>query len=374
MFAKADMRGSSVARGTKVFDVANMIIKNANRLCFDTLQEDDVSDRGWPSRAPFSLMEKLFGCDIRNESDVYDYVDKIEMLCAEAKRILYTEDIIVKVPVPAKVFGDIHGQFRDLLLLFREFGFPCNVRGGDVESVSYVFDGDFVDRGKHQLEVVVLMASLKIAFPGRIFLLRGNHEFKHQNKHMGSNGFFAACNAACLEDVRRGEKLFETVHNNIFDFLPFAALIADKILVVHGGIGAGNWTLEQLSKISKPITEDDVKNDTTHMLLNIVWSDPKDSDESMLRGVHSNDRGENIVKFGSDVTEAFCKNNNITHIIRGHQLVPEGYRIMHGGHLISLFSARNYCDHDLNDSAVVLIVKDQDGNIRIKPKALQQRL
>jgi hypothetical protein len=59
------------------------------------------------------------------------------------------------------VFGDIHGQFRDLLSLFAEFGFPSH-RGGDVETVSYVFNGDFVDRGEHQLEVVALLFALKV--------------------------------------------------------------------------------------------------------------------------------------------------------------------------------------------------------------------
>ena len=60
---------------------------------------------------------------------------------------------MVRVCAPAKVFGDLHGQLRDLLLLFAHHGFPSH-RGGDVEAVAYVFNGDFVDRGAHQLEVL----------------------------------------------------------------------------------------------------------------------------------------------------------------------------------------------------------------------------
>ena len=87
------------------------------------------------------------------------------------------------VPAPCDK-GDIHGQFRDLLLLFREYGFP-NHTTGDVESISYVFNGDFVDRGAHQLEVVCLLFALKILYPSRIFLIRGNHEFRNLNEKMG---------------------------------------------------------------------------------------------------------------------------------------------------------------------------------------------
>ena len=48
--------------------------------------------------------------------------------------------------------------------------------GGDAPSVSYIFIGDFVDRGYHSLETIELLLCLKIKYPGHIMLLRGNHE------------------------------------------------------------------------------------------------------------------------------------------------------------------------------------------------------
>ena len=56
------------------------------------------------------------------------------------------------------------GQLRDLLLLFREFGFPSH-RRGDIECTNYIFNGDFVDRGAHQLECVTLLFALKALYP-----------------------------------------------------------------------------------------------------------------------------------------------------------------------------------------------------------------
>ena len=111
--------------------------------------------------------------------------------------------------------------------------------------------------------------------------------------------------------------------------------------------------------------------------MNVLWSDPSDSDTIMSSGVHSNEARDYsgvIKRFDQNITVGFCARENINLVIRSHQFVPEGYRIMHSGHLITVFSARNYHDSETNSGAVLLIAYDHDNNLRVRPKVYKQRM
>ena len=128
---------------------------------------------------------------------------------------------------------------------------------------SYVFNGDWVDRGPHQLETVIFLFALKILYPTRVFLIRGNHgeegilacthrhqptlnicyvmllEFRQQNKNMsrcGAMGFDKACWRAFKGML--GSVVFRTVHA-AFDMLPLAGVVDGCVAVMHGGLGDG---------------------------------------------------------------------------------------------------------------------------------------
>ena len=99
-----------------------------------------------------------------------DCIEEMELkrLCNFVKDILIEECNVQPVASPVTVCGDIHGQFYDLLELFRT--------GGEVPDTSYIFMGDFVDRGHNSVETITLLLCLKARYPDKITLLRGNHE------------------------------------------------------------------------------------------------------------------------------------------------------------------------------------------------------
>ena len=86
----------------------------------------------------------------------------------QAKEILTKESNVQEVKCPVTVCGDVHGQFHDLMELFRI--------GGKSPDTNYLFMGDYVDRGYYSVETVTLLVTLKVRFRERITILRGNHE------------------------------------------------------------------------------------------------------------------------------------------------------------------------------------------------------
>ena len=81
---------------------------------------------------------------------VYNYL----FSCFKAKEILTKESNVQEVKCPVTVCGDVHGQFHDLMELFRI--------GGKSPDTNYLFMGDYVDRGYYSVETVSLLVSLKV--------------------------------------------------------------------------------------------------------------------------------------------------------------------------------------------------------------------
>ncbi|KAH1262108.1 Serine/threonine-protein phosphatase PP2A-4 catalytic subunit [Glycine max] len=107
---------------------------------------------------------------------------QVRVLCEKAKEILMDESNVQPVKSPVTICGDIHGQFHDLAELFRI--------GGKCPDTNYLFMGDYVDRGYYSVETVTLLVSLKVRYPQRITILRGNHESRQITQVYG---FYDEC-------------------------------------------------------------------------------------------------------------------------------------------------------------------------------------
>ncbi|CAE7465853.1 PP2A4 [Symbiodinium sp. KB8] len=281
-------------------------------------------------------MAQAEGGDKGNMGDVDAWIDQlmeckhlsegqVKQLCEKAREILVQESNVVTVSAPVTVCGDLHGQFFDLMELFR--------LGGDCPDTNYLFLGDYVDRGYYSVEVVTLVTLLKVRWPDRITLLRGNHESRQITQVYG---FYDEC-------LRKyGSVNVWQCFTDLFDFMPLAALVEEQVFCVHGGLSPA---LDKVDSIRSLDRVQEVPHEGA--LCDLVWSDP---DDRIGWGVSPRGAG---FTFGADVTAAFMHNNNLRLLARAHQLVMEGFNWAHDQRTVTVFSAPNYCYRCGNLAAIM---------------------
>eukprot|EP00501_MAST-03F_sp_TOSAG23-6_P002266 GSMAST32.ASY1.ANO1.2366.1 assembled CDS len=235
----------------------------------------DEEVQGW--------IERVMGRNILSE-------DNIRRLCDKAKEIFLQSPVVVDVPAPVTVCGDVH-------------------------DVNLLFMGDYVDRGSFSVEVVTLLFVLKVRWPNRVTLLRGNHESRQITQVYG---FYDEC-------LRKYGS-------------------ATKFFCLHGGLSPSIETLEQARKLARV---QEVPHEGP--VCDLLWSDP---DTETSAGY----------TWGADITEKFLHVNGLRSVCRAHQLVMDGYEWAHNKGTITLFSAPNYCYRCGNIAAVMEI--DEHCNCR----------
>ena len=154
---------------------------------------------------------------------------EVKLLCNKGREILSQKENIVKLETPVTICGDIHGQFYDLMELLQI--------GGEPPETNYLFMGDFVDRGYYSVETFLLLLALKVRYPERITLIRGNHESRQITQMYG---FYDEC-------LRKyGSVNVWRYCTEMFDYLTLAALIDGRIFCVHGGLSPKIETIEDV--------------------------------------------------------------------------------------------------------------------------------
>mmetsp|Transcript_164147 Transcript_164147/g.526354 ORF Transcript_164147/g.526354 Transcript_164147/m.526354 type:complete len:509 (-) Transcript_164147:304-1830(-) len=340
--------------------VAEQVVENARGLMKEVHDDkEDMSDKDWFHEG---TLLRLLGASSRAEA-----METSKLLIAGAARIFAAGPTLQEVKAPCKIFGDTHGQLRDVLLLFGCFGFP-----GTVDCPIVVFNGDVVDRGAHQVELLLMIFALKIAMPDKVFINRGNHEDAHMNVKYGFKE--SVIQAMGPEE---GPAIFEMI-GDAFSYLPLATRINDKILIVHGGIGDGKWDVHDLREVKRPLHHPDLQKDSNQWIWNLLWSDPIEDDEgsssSGVFGVHSSPRGKMAYKFGWNITQGFCARNGLDLIVRSHQAKKQGlgFDVMHNESLMRVFSARDYENHH-NDCAILSVTNSEEGDGNEKDGVLTVR-
>ncbi|KAM0679628.1 protein phosphatase type 2A [Glugoides intestinalis] len=271
------------------------------------------------------LLLKLSKCQIPTE-------EEIRTICNLATDIVSKEENVIAVKSPITICGDIHGQLYDLFELFKIGGMP--------PYTSYLFMGDYVDRGYHSVETLSFLVCLKIKFPDRVWLLRGNHESRQITQVYG---FYDEC-------IRKyGNSNVWKMYTDFFDYLPIAAIVNNDTFCCHGGLSPSFSTIDELKSFDRKV---EVPHEG--IMCDLLWSDPDDSN-----GWGVSPRGAGFT-FGPDITEAFNQKNNLKMICRAHQLVNDGYSWNHDKECVTIFSAPNYCYRCGNFAS--LMEMDEKGN------------
>ena len=187
----------------------------------------------------------------------------------------------------------------------------------------------------------------KIKYPENFFMLRGNHECELVNR---TYGFYDECRK------RFNIKLWKQF-TEMFNWMPVAALIDDKIFCVHGGLSPEMKSIEQLYDIQRPT---DVPS--SGLLSDILWSDPSPDVENW----GENERGVSVVYSKNEVFK-FLDENKLDLVCRAHQVVEDGYEFFADRTLVTIFSAPDYCGEYSNCASMMLV----DDNLMCSFKVLK---
>jgi serine/threonine-protein phosphatase 2B catalytic subunit len=265
-------------------------------------------------------------------------------LISQCKFLFQKEPAIIEIYDPVTIVGDIHGQLYDLLFILDRCSFI---------SENILFLGDYVDRGKFSVEVVLMLFALKINFPRRIILIRGNHESRLMTSH-----FSFRKEMIYKYDLEVYDMIMES-----FDCLPLACIVNNEIFAVHGGISPFMHFLKDVQGVDRF-----VEPPSKGILCDLLWADPEDDENRNSNFSENKSRGCSV-RFGMKAVKTFLKSNKLKTIIRAHQVQPEGYKF-HSWldkpgciPVITVFSAANYCETIGNRGAFLSI---NDSVVKIK--------
>jgi serine/threonine-protein phosphatase 4 catalytic subunit len=122
-----------------------------------------------------------------------------------------------------------HGQVHFLFDVHTLEHYPC------------LYIGDFVDRGFYSVETFLLLLALKVRYPERITLIRGNHESRQITQVYG---FYDECQR------KYGSSHVWRWCCEVFDYLALGAMVDGRVFCVHGGLSPNLQNIDQVRFVS----------------------------------------------------------------------------------------------------------------------------
>ena len=208
---------------------------------------------------------------------------------------------------------------------------------------NYLFLGSYINKGYYSVECISLLICLKVRFPHRIYLIRGNHESRAISQVYG---FYDECL------VKYGNINVWKYFIDLFDFLPLTAVVDSQIFCVHGGLSPSFDILDDLRGLDR---FQDIPLEG--LMCDLVWTVPDE-----INGWHMAPKGSGY-SFGQDITETFLHDNKLNLISRAYQLMMNGYCWYHNKQLCTIFSAPNYCYRCGNKAAIMEVNEYLNYNI-----------
>ncbi|GBF09278.1 serine/threonine protein phosphatase [Aeropyrum pernix] len=226
-------------------------------------------------------------------------------------RLNWSDDLVI--------VGDIHGDYTTFNTIVERS--LQTLEGG-----GYMFLlGDYIDRGTPEGQVLTIyrLCRLTKEYPGRVVMLRGNHEPPEGLEPM-PHDYPLALQTVYGSDGRR----LYSLSRKLFDSLPHAILVEGALLMLHGGPPTIN--LETASRDPALYLGSD---GDPEVIAEILWNDPAELD--IIRA--PNPRGVGSL-WGPRVTAHVARSLKIKRIVRGHEPAMRGYKLNHGGAVVTLFS------------------------------------
>ncbi|KAI0317847.1 Metallo-dependent phosphatase [Amylostereum chailletii] len=238
--------------------------------------------------------------------------------------------------------------------------------GGNLTDTNYLFLGDYVDRGNFGIECLLYLYVLKLWWPDRLLLMRGNHECRHLTEYF-------TFKRECLH--KYSQTVYEACIES-FCALPLAGLLDSKFFCVHGGISPELNTISDIDRLNR-FTEPA----NFGLLCDLLWADPipnfghENEPSAHGPGVPPGTLWENNGVRGCsyfytyEAVIKFLERNDLLGVIRGHEAQDAGYVMFRKTptkkfpSVITVFSAPNYLDVYHNRGAVL---KYANKNITIR--------